>query len=53
VALHWLGSREVLDHALKLTTWDDPRVRARAGFPEMLPQKGDGGEVMKAELGRR
>ena len=28
--LTWLGSREVLDEALKLTTSDDPRVRARA-----------------------
>jgi len=29
-ALQRLGSREVLDEALKLTTSDDPRVRARA-----------------------
>jgi HEAT repeat protein len=38
VALHWLGSREVLDHALKLTTSDDPCVRARAG--DILGQLG-------------
>jgi HEAT repeat protein len=37
-ALHWLGSREVLDEALKLTTSDDPRVRARAA--DILGQLG-------------
>jgi HEAT repeat protein len=37
-ALQWLGSREVLDEALKLTTSDDPRVRARAA--DILGQLG-------------
>jgi HEAT repeat protein len=37
-ALHWLGSREVLDEALKLTTSADPRVRARAA--DILGQLG-------------
>jgi len=37
-ALHWLGSREVLDEALKLTISDDPRVRARAA--DILGQLG-------------
>jgi len=37
-ALHWLGSREVLDEALKLTTSGDPRVRARAA--DILGQLG-------------
>jgi HEAT repeat protein len=36
--LTWLGSREVLDEALKLTTSDDPRVRARAA--DILGQLG-------------
>jgi HEAT repeat protein len=38
VALHWLGSREVLDEALKLTTSVDPRIRARAA--DILGQLG-------------
>jgi HEAT repeat protein len=37
-ALHWLGSREVLEEALKLTTSFDPRVRARAA--DILGQLG-------------
>jgi HEAT repeat protein len=37
-ALHWLGSREVLDEALKLITSDDPRIRARAA--DILGQLG-------------
>ena len=37
-ALRGLGSREVLDEALKLTTSDDPRVRARAA--DILGQLG-------------
>jgi len=38
VALHWLGSREVLEEALKLTTSNYPRVRARAA--DILGQLG-------------
>ena len=38
VAMYWLGSREVLDEALKLTTSNDPRVRARAA--DILGQLG-------------
>ena len=37
-ALHWLGSREVLDEALKLTASDNPRTRARAA--DILGQLG-------------
>lgn len=38
VSSHWLGSREVLEEALKLTTSNDPRVRARAA--DILGQLG-------------